>query len=232
VTPSPQTAWADFRAGVFTTLPAILAAVPFALLLGALSQGKGLTVAEIGLMSALVFAGASQFVALDIWGAPPVWWLLGLTALVVNLRHALMSLSLVRHLGGFPKALRPLALLFMVDEVWAFAEARAAKQPLTPAFYAGMVVFFYLSWVLATMAGAVAGSLLREPESLGLDFAFLAIFVFLILGFRARPGFGVTLAASAGTAVLVHLLLPGAWSIMAGAVAGMAAAAFGPGRGS
>lgn len=221
-------ALAEFRAGIVTTLPAIIAAVPFAVLLGALSGERGLSVAEMGLMSGLVFAGASQFVALDAWGVPPSWWALGLTALVVNLRHALMSASLVRHLGGFPRWARPLALLFMVDEVWAFAEERATRRRLTPAFYAGMVVLFYLSWVGATLAGALAGSLIADPAALGLDFAFIAIFVVLIAGFRRRPRFGAVVAASAVVSVLVDVALPGAWSIMAGAIAGMGAAALLP----
>jgi len=221
----------EFRDGLFATLPAIVAAVPFAVLLGALSGDKGLSVAEMGLMSALVFAGASQFVALDGWGVPPSWWLLGLTALVVNLRHVLMSASLVRHLGAFSPWAKPVALLFMVDEVWAFAEARAAKRRLTPAFYAGMVVLFYPSWVLATLAGAVAGSLIKDPAALGLDFAFIAIFVVLVAGFRRRPRFFAVVGASVGASVLTDLLLPGAWSIMVGAAAGMLVAAFGPAGG-
>lgn len=226
-----DTNFADCRDGFVATLPAIVAAVPFAVLLGALSGDKGLSVAEMGLMSALVFAGASQFVALDGWGVPPSWWLLGLTALVVNLRHALMSASLVRHLGAFPGWARPVALLFMVDEVWAFAEARAATRRLTPAFYVGMVALFYPSWVLATLAGAIAGSLIKDPAALGLDFAFIAIFVVLVAGFRHRPRFLAVVAASVGVSVLTDLLLPGAWSIMAGAGAGMLVAAFGPAGG-
>lgn len=225
-----DTPFAECRDGFIATLPAIVAAVPFAVLLGALSGDKGLSVAEMGLMSALVFAGASQFVALDGWGVPPSWWLLGLIALVVNLRHVLMSASLVRHLGAFSPWAKPVALLFMVDEVWAFAEARAAKRRLTPAFYAGMVVMFYPSWVLATLAGAVAGSLIKDPTALGLDFAFIAIFVVLVAGFRRRPRFFAVVGASVGASVLTDLLLPGAWSIMVGAAAGMLVAAFGPGR--
>ncbi|PWR18007.1 AzlC family ABC transporter permease [Zavarzinia compransoris] len=219
--PDTPTPWTEFRDGLTTVFPAIAAAVPFALLIGALAVDKGLSALESGLMSALVFAGASQFVALDSWSAPAPWLALGLTALVVNLRHGLMSLSLVRHLGLFPRWLRPLALLLMVDESWAFAEARAARHPLTPAFYAGLTVVFYLSWVAATLAGAALGSLLRDPKALGLDFTFIAIFIVLILGFRARPGFAAIVPASAGTAALVDALYPGPWSIMAGALAGV-----------
>ncbi|MDD3445998.1 MAG: AzlC family ABC transporter permease [Zavarzinia sp.] len=218
----------EFREGVLTTLPAIAAAVPFAVLIGALAVDKGLSVVESGLMSALVFAGASQFVALEGWTAPAPWLALCLTALAVNMRHGLMSVSLVRRLERFPCWSHPVVLFFMVDEIWAFAEARAARRPLTPAFYAGLVTFFYCAWVAGTLAGAALGGMLPEPKAFGLDFTFIAIFVVLILGFRARPGFVLTILASAGVAVTVDLLWPGPWSIMAGALAGILAAAFGP----
>ncbi|MCF4167111.1 AzlC family ABC transporter permease [Zavarzinia compransoris] len=226
--PTADSTLTEFRDGVLATLPAIAAAVPFAVLIGALAVDRGLSIAESGLMSALVFAGASQFVALDGWTLPAPWLTLGLTALVVNMRHGLMSVSLMRRLGRFPRWARPVALFFMVDEIWAFAEARGRGRPLTPAFYAGLVAFFYPSWVAGTLAGAVLGRMLPDPKAFGLDFTFIAIFVFLIFTYRARPGFALTLLASSGTAVLVHLVWPGAWSIMAGALAGILAAAFGP----
>lgn len=221
----PHSAIAEFRAGLVVTLPAILAAVPFAVLLGALAAEKGLTPLETGLMSALVFAGSAQFVALDAWASPPPWLLLGAVALVVNLRHVFMGASLRRHLSRFPAPARIGALLLMADEIWAFAEARAARTPLTTAFYAGVSIVFYLCWIAGGVAGTVAGRLIADPYALGLDFAFVAIFIGLVMGFRRRPGFAATVAASAGAATAVHLAMPGPLSIAAGAVAGVVAAA-------
>jgi len=51
-------------------LPLMVATAPFALLFGAVAAEKGLSTAEIVFMSASVFAGASQYVALDLWGYP------------------------------------------------------------------------------------------------------------------------------------------------------------------
>ena len=63
-----------------------------------------------------------------------------LATLVVNLRHVLMSASLRPRLRHWPAPLRVLALLLLADEVWAFAEARAARGRLGPAFYAGLAL--------------------------------------------------------------------------------------------
>ena len=95
-----QSAFAEFREAVIVTLPAMAAATPFAFLLGALATDKGLSVGEAGLMSALVFAGSAQFIALDSWTMPPAWLALGIATFVVNARHIFMSASVLRHMQG------------------------------------------------------------------------------------------------------------------------------------
>lgn len=219
------TAWSEFREGVIVCLPAMAAAAPFAILLGALATDKGLGTLEMALMSAMVFAGSAQFIALDTWQSPPFWLAVAFGTLVVNLRHVFMSASILRHMDMFPRWLRPVSMFFLADEIWAFAEARAARQRLTPAFYAGLVVFFYASWVLASAIGTLAGRLIADPKAWGFDFAFIAIFIGLIMGFRQRPGFAITITVSAATATAVHLVQPGPASIALGALAGIVAAA-------
>ena len=117
--------------------------------------------------------------------------------------------------------------LVMADENWAMAEARAATAPLTPAFYLGLSLLFYLNWVIASTAGAILGAFLGDPAALGLDFAFPAVFVVLVTGFWKGPATGLVLIASASAAILVHHYVPGAWYIAAGALAGALAALLG-----
>ena len=221
----PQTPLAEFREAAIVTLPAMAAATPFAFLLGALATDKGLSTLETGLMSALVFAGSAQFIVLDTWQSPAPWLVIGLVTVIVNFRHVFMSASILRHMTAFSPGARCAALLVLADENWAFAEARAARGRLTPAYYAGLSGFFYLNWVVSAVVGAYVGRLIRDPRAWGFDFAFIAIFIGLIVGFRARPGFVVTVIASAGAATLVHLIQPGPLSIAVGAAAGILAAA-------
>lgn len=215
----------EFRSGLLVIIPAMAAATPFAFLLGALAADRGLSPIEAGLMSAFVFAGSAQFIALDSWQSPAPWLLIGFATLVVNLRHVFMSASILRSMGAFSPVKRVLALLLLADEIWAFAEARASERRLTPAFYAGLAIIFYINWVVSTLLGAVAGSLISDPRAFGFDFAFTAMFIGLVMAFRKRPGFAPTVAASAIAATGVHLIYPGPISIVAGALAGIAVAA-------
>lgn len=216
----------DFRDGFRAMLPLITAVAPVGMVFGAVSAGKGLSVLEATLMSAMVFAGGSQFVAMDIWTHPASWAGLGFAALLVNIRHVLLSASIGPKMQAFSGPQKYAAILILADEVWAMAEMKARESRLTPAWFAGMALPFYIAWVLATVFGAVAGAFLGDPAVIGLDFAFPAVFIVLIMNFWQGRKTGAVLIASAVAAVTVRSLTDGAWYIAAGALAGLAVAAF------
>lgn len=214
----------EFFAGLKTIAPIIVAAVPIGLVFGAVAASKGLSPLEATLMSALVFAGGSQFVAMDIWTHPASWTALGFAALLVNIRHVLMGASLGRKMGRFAPWQKYPGVLIMADENWAMSEARARRSPLTPAFYAGLSLVFFLNWVACSLIGALLGAFLGDPAVIGLDFAFPAVFIVLVMSFWKGPATGMVLVASAVASVTVHHFVEGAWYIAAGAAAGLAAA--------
>ena len=206
-------------------LPAILAAAPFGLLVGALATAKGLSPLEAILMSALVFAGSAPFVALDLWTEPVSWVVIGLTTLLVNFRHVLMGASLAGRLPTTTTGGRGVAAFLMADETWAMAELKARQGGLTVAYYAGLGVTLYLNWILWTGVGAVAGAAIDDPARYGFDFAFTAIFIGLIAGLWRGSDTTWVVAASAAAAVAANVVADGPWFILAGAIAGVAAAA-------
>src|SRR5215217_5618222 len=94
------------RAGLFTgirrTLPVAASSLAYGLVFGVLARGAGLSLTEVGLMSGVVCAGASQFVALGLWTTPlPVAGIIVATA-IVNLRHLLLGAALRPWLGQLP----------------------------------------------------------------------------------------------------------------------------------
>lgn len=216
----------DFWAGLRAALPLLVAMVPIGAVFGAVAVSKGLSPLETSLMSALVFAGGSQFVAMDLWTYPASWVALGFAALLVNLRHILMSASIAGKLEGFYGWRKYAAMLILTDESWALSEFRAATGRLTPAFYAGAALSIYTVWNFATLCGALLGAIMGDPQRTGLDFAFPAVFIVLLMGFCKGRETGFVLVASAGTAFLTHHLVSGAWYVAAGALAGLIAAAF------
>jgi predicted branched-subunit amino acid permease len=113
----------------------------------------------------------------------------------------------------------------MVDEVWALADRRALSAPLTAAYYLGLGLPLWVNWLVSTLIGAVLGRALGDPHAYGLDFAFSALFIAILASFWKGPRTGAVLAASGLAAALAKLLVPGAWYIALGGIAGVSVAA-------
>lgn len=194
--------------------------VPIGLLWGTLAAAKGISALEAVMMSVIVFAGSAQFVAVDMWQDPIPVLLLTFTALIINVRHVLMSASLSRHMDAIPRPLHPLIAYFLVDESWALAERRVLEAPLTLAYYLGITLPLAATWWVSTGIGAILGRALGDPAALGLDFAFSAMFIAILMGFWKGPSTAGVLAASGAVAAGTHLAVEGPWYIVAGGIAG------------
>lgn len=210
----------DFLTGATEVAPVVVAYIPIGLLWGTLAAAKGISPLEAVMMSVIVFAGSAQFVAVDMWKDPVPVLLLTFTALIINVRHVLMSASLSRHIEAIPRALHPLVAYFLVDESWALAERRALQTPLTLAYYLGITVPLAATWWITTGIGAMLGRALGDPSALGLDFAFSAMFIAILMGFWKGPSTAGVLAASGAVAAGTHLAFEGPWYIVAGGLAG------------
>lgn len=217
--------WRELRAGVIDIAPLMAAFVPIGMLWGALAAAKGLSPAEAGLMSGTVFAGASQFVAVELWRDPAPVLLLAFTVFIVNVRHLLMGASLSRHMNQWPAPVKPVALFMMCDEAWAFAERRALSQQLTLGYYLGLAIPCWSVWLVSCVLGALLGMRFGDPAAYGIDFAFSAMFIAILAGFWKGPRTGAVLGASAVSAAMAKLAVPGAWYIVIGGVAGVVLAA-------
>jgi len=197
-----------------------VAYVPIGLLWGTLAAAKGISPLEALMMSVIVFAGSAQFVAVDMWTDPVPVLLLTFTALIINVRHVLMSASLSRHVEAIPRAWHPLVAYFLVDESWALAERRVLETPLTLAYYLGITVPLAATWWISTGIGAMLGRALGDPTALGLDFAFSAMFIAILMGFWKGPSTAGVLAMSGAVAAGTYLAVDGPWYIVTGGIAG------------
>ncbi len=211
----------DAREGLRDIAPVMVAAMPIGLLFGAVAVGKGLSPLEATLMSLLVFAGGAQFAAIEMWGYPVPVWAIVFSTVLVNARHVLMSASLASKIGAFSQGERMLGFFFLTDEAWALAEKRAAETALTPTYWFALAGTLPLAWIGSSLVGALVGALLGDPARFGADFAFTALFIGLVAGFNKGRITAVTVAASGGTAALVHVFAGPPWHVLAGAFAGI-----------
>jgi 4-azaleucine resistance transporter AzlC len=223
--PCYRTSAGEAWEGFVDIAPAAIAAVPIGLLFGALAAAKGLSIAEVSLMSALVCAGGAQFAIIELWSYPvPVGTIVASTALI-NLRHVLMGTSIGPKTGAFRLWQKVLTFYALVDETWAFAERRAGARRLTPAYFGAMGATLWINWVTCSTLGAAAGSFLGDPKAIGADFAFTALFIGIVAALWRGRATTIPVMAAAMTGAVAYRFFGTPWHVVAGAAAGIAAAA-------
>ena len=226
--------FAGLCTGYRACIPVSIGVAVYGVLFGLLARQKGLTLVEAQSMSLFVFAGASQLIALDIWGPElPVFSLIA-TTFIVNLRHVLMGAALSPQLLRLSAGKAFGSLFFMTDESWALALTRWAEDRRNAAgsdgaFLLGAGLAVYSFWNASTALGHVLVRGLDDPGRYGMDFAFTAVFTALLVGLKPKRADVLPLVAATVAALMTARFCPGKWYILAGALAGgLAAAATSP----
>lgn len=231
--PSPRlSARRDRRRGMLDALPVLIAAGPVGLLFGALAVAKGLTPLDAVLMSATVYAGASQMVAIDLFEARVPAVAIVLSVFAVNFRHILYSAAMTPMVRPLTARAKAGVFAVLIDPQFALAEKRMEEgRPFSLAWYFGLAATTYAMWVATALIGALFGRLIRDPDALALDMLFPIYFLALVMGFRKRAGWWPVVAVSAAVSSLVfhapHLGVDGLgspWHVSLGALAGVATA--------
>jgi 4-azaleucine resistance transporter AzlC len=221
--------WAGLVEGARLAMPVMPGMVMFGAAFGALAAQKGLTLLEAVLMSAVVYAGASQFVALEMW--PEIATLsgiavLGLVTATVNMRFILMTAALRPWFGTLPSWKSYPALFTITDPGWLIAMDYHARGGRDASILIGGGLAFWLLWVGSTMPGYLLGALVTDQKTFGFDVILPAFFVVMLVPLWRGARRAVPWAVAGGVALLVAALIPGWWFIMAGAVSGAVAGGF------
>jgi predicted branched-subunit amino acid permease len=171
-------------------------------------------------MSALIYAGASQFAALDLWVAPLPLATLALTVLAVNARHILLGAVLAPWLLRVPRLRRLAALFFLSDANFAQAMAARERGERDAGILLGSGLTMWVCWMAGTSIGVAAGSLLGDLSRFGFDAVMVAYFAAVVAGqWKGRADLLPWIAAAAVALAGAHVLPPG-WHIIAGALTG------------
>lgn len=213
----------SFSQGAAAAWPICLGYIPIGLAFGVLAQKAGLTTLEIGLMSVLVFAGSSQFIAVSMLAAGASLFSIVATTFIVNLRHFLMSSALAVYLKNTDRKKLSFFAYGVTDESFAvnLSRFRDAQWDFNSALVTNFTANF--TWVMTTMLGGIGGQFI-PAHAFGIDYALIAMFICLLV-FQLRGLFYVTTAIIAGLlALALSMLIPGNAYIV---IASMSAAATG-----
>lgn len=223
-THSPTSPSAEFWAGARGIFPLIVGAVPFGLIFGTLATASGLSIGATLAMSAFVFAGSSQFVAVGLVAGGTGWLLIVLTTFVVNLRHLLYAVSLLPHTKKLSVRWKlPLAFL-LTDEAYVVAIRRYEQRDRSSHqhwYYLGAALTMYVNWQVCTLLGIGFGQLIPDAAAWGLDFAMSVTFIGMIVPYLKTAPMGWAVGATGITALLANGL-PHKLGLMVAALIGIA----------
>lgn len=173
---------AAFGTGVRRATPIVLGYVPIGFAYGVLAGKSGLSDANTLLMSLIVFAGSSQFIAVGLFASGTGPAAVILTTFVVNLRHMLMAASLAPFLSGWKKRHLAWFSFELTDETFALHTAKANQLAECRVEALSLNMTAQASWVAGTILGIVASGLIGDVKPLGLDYALAAMFIGLLVG--------------------------------------------------
>lgn len=215
--------------GAAMCFPALPGTIAFGAVFGTVAAQKGLSFAETLMINSFVFAGASQFVAMEVYQGPVTFAVLlamtGVTA-AVNMRMLLIGASLRPWLGQVPGRQTYPSLFFLTDLNWLIALREYGKGERDWGIYLGSGLFMWVTWSVAVVPGYFLGSLVTEPQKWGLDVVMPAFFVALLVPLWKGRRQTISWGLAGLVAVVTWQLAGGYWGILTGAITGALAGAF------
>lgn len=212
------------RTGLRLATPMGMSVGVYGVVFGVLARQVEMSMLESMTMNVVVFAGAAQMAAMDSWRYPlPIAAIL-ITTLLVNMRLVMLSASLRPWMRDLPAKIVYPTMHILSDEAWAVAMQAHRKGHRDAGIVLGCNLAILFAWLPTVAIGHLVGSQIGDPERLGLDFAFAAVFGSMLFGgYRSRFDL-VPWGVSAVVALIVWKLVPGTWYVIAGGLSGLGAA--------
>lgn len=217
----------ELRKGLSAAVPIAIGYVPIAVAFGVIARQTGLSFAETVLMSMMVFAGASQFMAVQMATAGALGMEIIFATLVLNFRHFVMGLSLMDRLKDVPALVKGVLAFGVTDETFAVAamDEKGGNRRIHPLYLVGLMAVAYGSWVFGTVIGALFAQAIPQSISDSMNIALYAMFIALLVpAVRKRWRVGGIALIGMSLNALFGLFLSGGWATV---LATVVAAGFG-----
>ncbi len=208
-------AQSEFKDGFTSGIGIAIGYFPAALTYGLLAKSAELTFLETMSLSIFVFAGAAQYIALSLIALGTGIFEIVLTTFILNIRHFLMSTAL-NEKAEEEEIWKKAAYAFGVtDETFSVAAMR--NRTINSSFMAGLAIVSYLSWVISSGLGYLAGNALPQIVQESMGIALYAMFIGLLVPSLKKSEKAVLLAATAALLNCVFTfseILSSGWSII------------------
>ena len=213
----------DFRAGFAEMMPANVGLTPFGLVCGVGAAAAGANLAGALGMSAIIFSGAAQILAIQLLAVGAPLAVIILTCFVAGLRFLMYSAAMAPWLRPLPPRWQHALAFFLTDQAFAQSIRRFesdADRRASAMHFLGGGIALWSWWQVTNVVGYFAGNLI--PAGWSLDFAVPLCFLALLVPvLRNVPA--LIAASTAGVAVLALASLPMRLNLIVAALLGIAA---------
>ena len=202
----PKPSINSYRAGLRDGLPIGLGYLSVSFSFGIMASSLGIPFGYTLLISMTNLTSAGQLAGIGIIASHGSYTEMALTQLIINLRYALMSLSLSQKLDKSFNIFHRLAVSFgITDEVFAVASSQHGE--VGAKYMYGLITLPYIGWTAGTALGAIAGSLLPEIARSALGIALYGMFIAIIIPpVKKRPRMLLVIGTAAGLSCLIYYL--------------------------
>lgn len=200
----------EFLKGANHGIPIALGYLSVSFGFGIMAVSRGITPAQAAAISLTNLTSAGQAAGIDVIASAGTLFEMALVQLTINLRYALMSLSLSQKLdkSKFTLLKRLIASYGITDEI--FAVCSAQTEPLTPSYMYGMIAIATLGWVGGTLLGALAGSILPTAVTTAMGIVLYGMFIAIFIPpVKKHKSVLFTVGASAALSVIFKYLIKG-----------------------
>jgi len=218
-----KTAPQQFFLGIKDELPILVGVAPFGMIYGILALSAGLNPLDAQAMSAVIFAGSSQFMTVQLIRESTPWLVIIVTGFIINLRHALYSATIAPHLKHLTWRWKTLLSYLLTDEAFAVAILNYQREGVTRFghwYFFGAGLALWTSWQISTAVGIFLGA--QVPAAWGLDFTLPLTFIALVVP-ALKDKAGIVTALTASLAALLFFGLPYKLGLIAAATLAIAA---------
>jgi 4-azaleucine resistance transporter AzlC len=199
----------------------MIGVIPFGMIYGILALNAGLPASAAQAMSAIIFAGSSQFISAQLFSLSVPAVINVFTIGVINLRHTLYSASISPYLEKLPNRWKWSLAYLLTDEAYAVTILHYQEEGDDRNkhwYFLGAGLTLWTTWQLSTAAGVFLGA--SVPESWSLDFAIALTFIALTVpAIKDRASLGAAL--SAGVIAVIAFNLPLKFGLLTAALIGI-----------
>ena len=220
----------SFLGGLKTSVPVMMGFIPVAIAFAIMASTAGLDGFESVAMSVMVYAGASQMMAVGMIAEGAGYLAIVVATFIMNFRHFIMSTCVFERLKRNGKktglAMKLFCSFGVTDESFAIFTTSDTKK-CDKWYFTGVFLGPYLSWILGTLVGVLLGAVLPEIVSNSLGIALYAMFIALLVpNVKGNIRLLAVVFITAVINLLLRFVIDANWALIASTLIGAAIGVF------